>query len=881
VPVQPTYPGVYIEEVPSPVHTIVGVSTSVTAFLGYTNRGPVNRATQIFNYGDFQRTFGDLDERSPVAYAVQQFFQNGGLEAWIVRAAAGALAASVTVENRNGGSPVLKFSASSEGTWGNTIKVDVDYGAGNSLDQFNVHVTELVPSNGTLVPGKTEDFLNLTMESGAANYVEDVIAASSTLVVADRDPAALALVGGQAGTSTSGPLMLADLANIGTTQTRLLITVDDDGPHELALAAPTMTSLTAALTSLGADIVAKAAAAGVALGPAAQSGPAAGPKQITFTSANPGEHSSVRFVSAGTNDAAAALKLGIANGGIEAAAAGLMRPASTGTLGTPLDAALPAGGLGGLAAPSKVAITINRGADVINVGAGVNEQQTLTFSAAPTGGTFTLSFAGQTSAPIPFNANNAAVQTALEAIPGIGAGNVTVTPAAAPWTVTFVNALGSRDVPQLVADTSLLTPAGTTIAVATTVPGQGVIQLWATAADRPTSKEGLRSALEDALRNAAPASQSARSELANARVLLYSDRLQVILGGDPDAWATFANAGADTTASSIGLTAAAVEANVSRYSLGTGAIVRSQSAIVLGNDGSPPGKPELLGSQAGKKGFWALQDVDIFNLMCIPGVSDPDVLSAAMSYCEQRRAFLIVDVPSSVDTLIEAQAWIKNVATPKSTNAAAYFPWVTLPDPLLQYRARPFPPSGMMAGLYARTDGTRGVWKAPAGTEAVLRGPTSVTYKLSDPENGTLNPLALNAIRSLPVFGIVSWGARTLVGSDLAASEWKYVPVRRLALFIEESLFRGTQWVVFEPNDEPLWAQIRLNVGAFMQNLFRQGAFEGASPRDAYLVKCDKETTTQNDIDLGIVNILVGFAPLKPAEFVIIKISQLAGQVEA
>src|SRR5262249_30899979 len=162
-----------------------------------------------------------------------------------------------------------------------------------------------------------------------------------------------------------------------------------------------------------------------------------------------------------------------------------------------------------------------------------------------------------------------------------------------------------------------------------------------------------------------------------------------------------------------------------------------------------------------------------FNLMCIPGVSDPDVLSATMSYCEQRRAFLIVDVPSSVDTLIEAQAWIKDVATPKSSNAAAYFPWVSLPDPLLQYRARPFPPSGMMAGLYARTDGTRGVWKAPAGTEAVLRGPTSVTYKLSDPENGTLNPLALNAIRSLPVFGIVSWGARTLLGSDLAASEWK------------------------------------------------------------------------------------------------------------
>jgi len=112
------------------------------------------------------------------------------------------------------------------------------------------------------------------------------------------------------------------------------------------------------------------------------------------------------------------------------------------------------------------------------------------------------------------------------------------------------------------------------------------------------------------------------------------------------------------------------------------------------------------------------------------------------------------------------------------------------------------------------------------------------------------------------------------------ADEYKYVPVRRLALYIEESLYRGTQWVVFEPNDEPLWAQIRLNIGAFMHGLFRQGAFQGKTPRDAYFVKCDKETTTQNDIDLGIVNIVVGFAPLKPAEFVIIKIQQIAGKIE-
>jgi phage tail sheath protein FI len=171
------------------------------------------------------------------------------------------------------------------------------------------------------------------------------------------------------------------------------------------------------------------------------------------------------------------------------------------------------------------------------------------------------------------------------------------------------------------------------------------------------------------------------------------------------------------------------------------------------------------------------------------------------------------------------------------------------------------------------------VWKAPAGQDAGLIGVPQLNVPLTDDENGELNPLGINCLRVFPIIGRVVWGARTLDGADRRASEWKYIPVRRTALFIEESLYRGTKWVVFEPNDEPLWAQIRLNVGAFMADLFRQGAFQG-DRRSAYFVKCDKDTTTQNDIDKGIVNILVGFAPLKPAEFVVIKIQQLAGQIQ-
>jgi phage tail sheath protein FI len=215
-----------------------------------------------------------------------------------------------------------------------------------------------------------------------------------------------------------------------------------------------------------------------------------------------------------------------------------------------------------------------------------------------------------------------------------------------------------------------------------------------------------------------------------------------------------------------------------------------------------------------------------------------------------------------------------------SKNAAIFFPRLRQRDPERDNQWDDFAPCGAVAGVFARTDTQRGVWKAPAGLEATLAGVPQLSLSLTDPENGELNPLGINCLRTMPPAGRVIWGSRTLQGDDRLASEWKYIPVRRTALFMEESLYRGTQWVVFEPNDEPLWAQIRLNVGAFMHNLFRQGAFQGQTPREAYLVRCDRETTTQNDINRGIVNIVVGFAPLKPAEFVIIKIQQLAGQIE-
>ncbi len=296
--------------------------------------------------------------------------------------------------------------------------------------------------------------------------------------------------------------------------------------------------------------------------------------------------------------------------------------------------------------------------------------------------------------------------------------------------------------------------------------------------------------------------------------------------------------------------------------------------------------------QANKRGIWALEKTDLFNLLCIPPFSfdatgdiGAQTRSAAADYCRTRRALYIVDPLVAWDEPSDLINGANNLDSAtwglaRSENTAIYFPRLRCPDPLQEGRFADFAPCGAVAGVMARTDSQRGVWKAPAGIEATLSGVSELTVKLTDGENGQLNPLGVNCLRSFPVIGRVVWGARTLRGADSLASEWKYIPVRRLALFIEESLYRGTQWVVFEPNDEPLWAQIRLNLGAFMQNLFRQGAFQGSSPREAYFVKCDRETTTQNDIDLGIVNIIVGFAPLKPAEFVVIKLQQIAGQIE-
>jgi len=296
------------------------------------------------------------------------------------------------------------------------------------------------------------------------------------------------------------------------------------------------------------------------------------------------------------------------------------------------------------------------------------------------------------------------------------------------------------------------------------------------------------------------------------------------------------------------------------------------STVTPGADGTAPVDETTFGAA-----FSRLDTVTDVSLLAVPGEGTPVMVSMGMEYCARRPlqdVFYIGEMAAHDDTVAEALAFRGKLTTANSYGAL-YFPWVLALDPTGRSSTPvALPPSGYLAGLYARTDGSRGVWKAPAGVQASLSGVVGLAADLSDTEHGVLNPAGVDVIRRFPAAGVVAFGART-VTSD---SEWRYVPVRRTAIMLRVSIYYGIQWAVFEPNDESLWSQLRLNIGSFMTTLFRQGAFQGSSANDAFFVKCDSETTTQADIDAGVVNVLVGFAALKPAEFVVVRISQKAGQ---
>ena len=687
-----TYPGVYIDEISSGVATITGVATSIGAFVGYTPRGRDNFATEIFSFSDFERLFGGLGSDSELSYAVQQFFQNGGTDAFVVRVprdgAGNALvnllsggtagANGVMTPGALPGALALTVTMLSSGTWSDDVIINVDYDGVSDTSSFNLTITDLDTNT-------VEVFDDVTMNPNQSNFVEAVV----------NDP--------DSGSS--------------------LVTVKASGTA-----------------------------------PPAQSGTVGGALNLS------------NFIRTSTSRPAYAFNL---------------------SSDVPL--------VGGSPAINGVTIVL------------LNTTDTPPTSAA---GLCQLL--------------QSKINMALQ--PLVSGAVVSCTPYTDASKVTHIR-------------------------VKAQIPG--AYDACLTFAAPPATVGGVAVTSADGALNLT----SAAGGVAN--VSHYWPNSQRAAGG-----------GSKDVAAQQGATRGTV------------------------GNGLPTGV-ELIGDPLLFTGIYALEKVDLFNILCLPdvtrakagqpGTSDLSpwttqqnaVWSAALSYCTKRRAFLIIDPPPEVATVANALDFITSGLTARDPagHGAAYFPRLKLPDSLNNLQLRAFAPCGVVAGLYALTDTTRGVWKAPAGVDANLSGVQSLAYKMTDGENGALNPLGLNCFRSFPVFGAVSWGARTVAGADALASDWKYIPVRRFALFLEESLYRGTQWAVFEPNAEPLWAQISQSIGAFMQTLFRQGAFQGQTPQQAYFVKVDDETTTQNDINLGIVNILVGFAPLKPAEFVVITIQQMAGQI--
>jgi phage tail sheath protein FI len=817
MPVTPTYPGVYVQELPSGVRTIVGVGTSTALFIGAARRGPLFKPIRCTSYEDFERNFSaDTANVGDLPHYVKLFFLNGGSDAWVMRIADGAIKSAITLLSE-AGIPVLTLEAKSAGTAGDLIRARVTYAGRQPESTFTMELFRYEVQGGRRMRRDVEMWPDLSMDASSPKYAPTFLTQHSKLVdaIVAASPAPIA------GFSQSGrPVAHANNnsdfrakwnALIGTNgKKRFQISVDGSPYLEVDLSGLDVSALTLATIktatglpkSIKDAIEARFTAAGltgVTVAVSIQPGP---------TPTGPGTTAStlLRIASTGTGDV-------------------YVRPGSSDDLAVPLMFGTDQGGL--------------------EVGANAARRPT------PNG--------------ISLRASDPTVLTALESLTQDELDAVTLEELPIPPGT----ALAARDV---------------SVALQTTGAGDP----WFADGSPPSlngSSNGLREKLgliADAINKEAEGNQLFfwTAEVAGDR-LTISPTARADAPDDNMASTLFATR---SVAAPPGTNIAAhFNRNVKYYSLGTAGLGHGQQvAGVAGNDGTAP-----IAANYDDAYRTVDREIDLFNILVLPpttggGTPVQSLYGPASVFCQKKRAFLLMDPPTSWTRADEATHPTSGVNSLRiglaKDFAAIHFPRIQIDD---RGTRKDIGPSGAIAGVMARIDGTRGVWKAAAGTEADLRGVVGLQYKLSDNENGILNPRAVNTIRVFPN-GIVNWGARTMDGDDSFASEYKYVPIRRLALFIEESLYRGLKWVVFELNDEPLWAQIRLNVGAFMHDLFRKGAFQGATPREAYFVKCDKDTTTQNDRNLGIVNIICGFAPLKPAEFVILYLylQQMAGQIE-
>jgi phage tail sheath protein FI len=992
-----TYPGVYIEELSSGQHTITGVATSIGAFIGWAKMGPVDQATLVQSWSDFQTTFGGLDSRSWLGYAVNQFFGNGGNECYIVRLAwDGKLQGGLN-------NPVACATAVANGVGYGAASVTATYEGASASISLGIGTPALesiavLPANLVLTPTTIPTTLSvpplpvgatLTLQAYGVNSDGSGGPPTGTIDWVSSNPSIATVAG--------GIVKAVGVAPPGTTGgSSATITATSDsitGSFVVSVTSATLKSITispAAVTTNAGETVQLAAAANYSdnTSPDITSiavWASATPAAVTFGSSTAVPLSAGEFlaVAKGSSNVTAALAsawsiattsapLAVTVNAPEITSAGIVPGDAT----VPLNAGalLPAftvapvysaatGGVAGTASDwtssDETVATIDSGGKVTLVNAGIT---TITALYTPTAGTGnpmnltttltvksadlesisvtpqTISLAAgltqQLTATAVFNDGTSVDITSVADWTPLAAGDVTVSSSglvtalkatAAPVdvqaeflsdkstsavTVTaavveslaITTASGGTSItpgqnfaliatasysdgstPQVVTNSATWS---TSTPLLVTTPNQGIVSslvaggsltlfasspgLWGNtlqvSISVPANSPG-RFGLQ-VLQVGTSGQTTTLESYVNLSVLPSDPSYVVTLINNDSNYITFMNP--QTLANVVPMATPVATASPVSFTGG------ADGTVLVPNDGNF----ELALAESETAGYQLLDRVDIFNLLCIPGESTPSTISNLQAYCAAKRAFYIVDSPqnATISNLITSGPVGSSPGSITGSNAnysAFYFPWVQAPDPLVGNRPALFPPSGFVAGIYAATDASRGVWKAPAGIAASLTGNSGLQYVITEAENGSLNPQAVNCIRQFKVYGDVVWGARTLDGNDQQGSQWKYVPIRRLALYIESSLYDGTQWVVFEPNDETLWGQVRLNVGTFMQGLFLQGAFAGTTPQQAYFVKCDGENNPAASVAQGIVNILVGFAPVYPAEFVLIEIQQI------
>jgi phage tail sheath protein FI len=797
MPVQVTYPGVYIQELPSGRHTITGVATSITAFVGRALYGPVEEPITIFSFGDYQRFFGGLAYDFPMSYAVQDFFLNGGSQAVIVRLFEPKTTLSLDEWNTNAASAaqaVKKAADDSKNTTAQSLVDAVKGEADNQTDEPGKTVaTSLlkIASDAAGKSGATADDVKTPIDNAITNNTyETPPYPTATLTLTAVAPikaaltpiqAAIDALFGDDGNKEASDLTVSKLITAATNAANSVSGSDNKKIAQQVAAEVKGNSLKAALDAaiqalIGNDILTK-----IAPYPKVQTA-------LKTILIDP---------SSSANDSSPS--------GFQAA----------------LDSIFDTDGKKFNSTPPTVA-------DVSKKLENIDNQfikDAATMAAAAT---------NQTLKGL-FDAVLAAIPVAAAAVPD----DQTLTLEAAnpgTWGTKLTATVNTQGITDKVAENFASYGLNKNDLFNLTVQ-----------ITYPNGTSDFEQFTNVTIKTTTPPSPNRLDLVLNHESRLVRVEISKLPSITPPGGAT--------------------------------------SQVAGGDNGKNLSVETYTGDQDQRTGIYALEKIELFNIMCIPPDQriagndiDEQVYTKALSYCFERRAMLIVDPPTTWlgevknGNISQLQPTDVGIEGPETINAAVYFPRVIKEDPMMKNQLDTFSACGIIAGIYAATDVTRGVWKAPAGLDAGILGINSLELKLTDQQNGVLNPLGINCLRTFPIVGSVVWGDRTLRGADILDSDYKYVSVRRLTLYIEESLYQGTKWAVFEPNNENLWSALRLSVGSFMESLSRQGAFY------SYQVVCDKTTTTQRDIDLGIVNVLVQFAPVKPAEFVVIQIQQQAGQ---